>query len=181
MILFKIAVVWIVVAVILITLAVLAARKEQKLIDALPPDDREKFLTWKEQRPNHFGTWEEYQNEMALAQSLSLTDEKPMSYSQFVLSRRNQDLSLKESTGAAFLGLVCEAGEAGDVIKKHLYQGQPLNKEKAIEELGDVRFYLEWCCQMLGTTISELEKANVRKLEKRYATGFVPNVKRDAE
>lgn len=104
-----------------------------------------------------------------------------MHYTRFVKSRINPALSPRDNMGAAFLGLVCEAGEAGDVVKKHLYQGQPLNKEKVMAELGDVRFYLEWCCQVLGVSIHDIEEANILKLEKRYVDGFVPNVKRDGE
>lgn len=92
-----------------------------------------------------------------------------MMYRRYVKYRKNAALSLREEMGAAFMGLVCEAGEAGDVIKKHLYQGQPLNRERVLEELGDVRFYLEWCCHVLGTDIAELEEINIEKLEKRYA------------
>jgi NTP pyrophosphatase (non-canonical NTP hydrolase) len=99
-------------------------------------------------------------------------------YSRFVASRINKELTPAESLGSAFLGLVCEAGEAGDIIKKYLYQGQPLDREKLLRELGDVRFYLEWCCQLLRTSVPEIEELNIEKLEKRYPTGFVANVKR---
>lgn len=104
-----------------------------------------------------------------------------MHYTRFVKSRINPALSPRDGMGSAFLGLVCEAGEAGDVIKKHMYQGQALDRDKVIAELGDVRFYLEWCCLILGISIQDVEEANVLKLEKRYVSGFVPNVDRSGE
>lgn len=93
-------------------------------------------------------------------------------YRDFVLSRINSKLTDKEKLGAAFMGLVCEAGEAGDNIKKHLYQNKELDRDAVLAELGDVRFYLEWCCLVLGTDINAVEKGNVEKLSKRYPTGF---------
>ena len=76
-----------------------------------------------------------------------------------------------EMIGAA-LGLAGETGEVIDYIKKFLFQGKPWDKNKLIEELGDVRWYLEYMCISVGTTLEEVEEANVNKLRKRYPNGF---------
>ena len=49
------------------------------------------------------------------------------------------------------LGLVCEAGEAGDIIKKVVYHGHDLDEYELKKELGDVLWYLANICNVLGT------------------------------
>lgn len=70
------------------------------------------------------------------------------------------------------LGLVCEAGEFGDMVKKHLYQGHTLDLDKCKEELGDVLWYLANICNVLNIDLAEVAKGNVEKLKKRYPNGF---------
>lgn len=70
------------------------------------------------------------------------------------------------------LGLVCEAGEVGDMIKKELFHGHLVDKEKKIDELGDVLHYYQGVLQMYGITLEEVMEYNIRKLSKRYPGGF---------
>lgn len=70
------------------------------------------------------------------------------------------------------MGLAGEAGEVVDLLKKHLFHGHPLDKEKVREEVGDVLFYLAGLCTILGIPLSTAGESNVRKLEKRYPEGF---------
>lgn len=75
------------------------------------------------------------------------------------------------------MGLSGEAGEVTDLLKKYVHHNdkenpKPLNKEKLIEELGDVRWYIEYIALAAGFTIEDIEKANVAKLRKRYPNGF---------
>lgn len=70
------------------------------------------------------------------------------------------------------LGLVCEAGEFGDLIKKHLYHEHELNEDKILSELGDVFWYLANICNVLGLELEEVAKLNIMKLRKRYPDGF---------
>lgn len=70
------------------------------------------------------------------------------------------------------LGLVCEAGEFGDIIKKHLFQGHKLDREKVISELGDVMWYLNNICNVLDINIEDVANKNIEKLLKRYPNGF---------
>ncbi|WP_270943123.1 nucleoside triphosphate pyrophosphohydrolase family protein [Romboutsia lituseburensis] len=73
------------------------------------------------------------------------------------------------------LGLVCESGEVGDIIKKHLYHGHDLDKNKIVSELGDVMWYLNNICNVLDISIEEVAKSNIEKLMKRYPDGFSKN------
>lgn len=70
------------------------------------------------------------------------------------------------------MGLAGEAGECVDLVKKHLFHKVPLDREKLLKELGDVRWYFEVLCHAAGTTIEEVEKLNVEKLRKRFPNGF---------
>ena len=40
------------------------------------------------------------------------------------------------------MGLCGESGEAINIVKKHLAQGHPLDREALVRELGDVAWYL---------------------------------------
>ena len=70
------------------------------------------------------------------------------------------------------MGLNGEAGECIDIVKKMIFQGHELDREKLIEELGDVAWYLAVCCEGVGTTLEEVMLHNVEKLKKRYPDGF---------
>lgn len=72
----------------------------------------------------------------------------------------------------AATGISGEAGEFLDCIKKHVVYAQPLNRENAIEELGDLEFYMEQARQQLGVSREEVLAANVAKLEKRYPISY---------
>lgn len=72
----------------------------------------------------------------------------------------------------ASLGLAGESGEVVDLVKKHLFHGKALDREKLILELGDVRWYLESFAWILGTTMEEIEEANIAKLRARFPEGF---------
>lgn len=62
-----------------------------------------------------------------------------------------------------------EAGELFDAIKKFVIYNKPLDLENAIEELGDLEFYMEGLRQGLGITREQTLDANVAKLGTRYA------------
>jgi NTP pyrophosphatase (non-canonical NTP hydrolase) len=81
--------------------------------------------------------------------------------------------TFKERLIAGGLGLVGEAGEVADLLKKYLFHGKELNREELIAELGDVRWYLEHLCVTLKVSLEDIESANVAKLKARYPNGFV--------
>lgn len=66
------------------------------------------------------------------------------------------------------LGIVGEAGELSEAIKKNVAYNKPLDRENVIEELGDIEFYLEGLRQGLGIDRDETLSANYAKLGKRY-------------
>lgn len=72
------------------------------------------------------------------------------------------------------LGLCGEAGEAADVIKKHIGQGHELDKDKLLRELGDQLWYLARMADVLGTKLSEVAEKNRLKLLSRYPDKFTP-------
>ena len=71
----------------------------------------------------------------------------------------------------AGLGLTGEAGEVADIIKKHLYQGHDLPRDKIVEELGDLMWYVSLTTSLIGVDLKAVMQAN---LWWRYPNGFRP-------
>lgn len=90
-------------------------------------------------------------------------------YSEFV----SVLLSNPNATNIA-LGLVSEAGEFANEIRKMSFQSHPLDRVKLLKELGDVRFYLQAAYDFMGVTDNEVIVENMEKLTKRYPDGFTP-------
>lgn len=72
----------------------------------------------------------------------------------------------------AVIGLNGEAGEVIDIVKKACFQGHELDRERMIEELGDVSWYLAVCCEALDVSLEEVMERNIDKLMARYPEGF---------
>lgn len=70
------------------------------------------------------------------------------------------------------MGLCGEAGEAIDILKKHLFQGHDLDKEHLAKELGDVAWYLAVSADALGYDLETVLLMNVEKLRARYPKCF---------
>lgn len=66
------------------------------------------------------------------------------------------------------VGIVGEAGELIDAVKKAVIYRKPLDRENVVEELGDIEFYLEGLRQAYGITREETIAGNIAKLGKRY-------------
>lgn len=77
------------------------------------------------------------------------------------------------------MGLSGEAGEALDVLKKHLFQEHWLDRLHLAKELGDVAWYLAVSADALGFTLEEIFQMNVDKLRARYPDGFDANRSRN--
>lgn len=86
----------------------------------------------------------------------------------------NRSLSDNEQLLNQVIGLVGEAGEVLDLIKKYRYQGHDLNKKKLTEELGDVFYYLAGIATATGIELENVAQGNIDKLLKRYPDGFDP-------
>ena len=66
----------------------------------------------------------------------------PNEYQKLAMTTLNKDLSKKDVLINGVMGLCGESGEVIDLVKKHLHQGHEINKEKIIDELGDVCWYI---------------------------------------
>jgi len=66
------------------------------------------------------------------------------------------------------VGVVGEAGELIDAVKKHVIYGKELDRDNMIEELGDIEFFMEGIRQILGISRKETLDWNMAKLSVRY-------------
>lgn len=70
------------------------------------------------------------------------------------------------------MGLAGEAGEAIDILKKHMFQGHELDRQQLALELGDVAWYLALSADAIGYTMNDIFRMNIEKLQARYPNGF---------
>ena len=84
---------------------------------------------------------------------------------------KNKQITDEQITNAV-MGIAGEAGEICDMWKKVMFHKHPLDKAKLLNEIGDVRYYLEVLTYMLGETMENIEELNIDKLNKRYPNGF---------
>lgn len=80
------------------------------------------------------------------------------------------DLSDDKALQHAVCGLTEEAGEVAGLLKREVYQGKPVSRERWVDEMGDVLWYLIVTARCKGITMDEVFMYNERKLEKRYGT-----------
>lgn len=66
------------------------------------------------------------------------------------------------------LGVAGEAGEFVDCVKKHTVYGRPLDKANAIEELGDLLWFVALGCKAMGVSMDTVAEQNIGKLRLRY-------------
>lgn len=88
-------------------------------------------------------------------------------------------MSEETTLTVAVLGLCGESGEVADVLKKALAHGHDLDADKIKKELGDILWYVAACAHFLDTSMDEIMRANVRKLEERYPKGFDSKISRE--
>ena len=84
----------------------------------------------------------------------------------------NKSLSEKEQLANMVIGASCEFSEAGDSLKKYLFQGHELDKKHIEEELGDTMFYICNLATLLDINMEDVLEKNIEKLNKRYKNGF---------
>jgi NTP pyrophosphatase (non-canonical NTP hydrolase) len=68
----------------------------------------------------------------------------------------------------AALGTCGEAGELADAIKKEIIYGKPMDRANIVEELGDLRFYIQAVMNLYKITEQEVLQSNAHKLAQRY-------------
>lgn len=69
-------------------------------------------------------------------------------------------------------GLVTEAGEFTDVLKKYEFYGKDFDVVNLVEELGDLLWYVAIACDTIGTSFEEIMERNIAKLKARYGEKF---------
>lgn len=93
-------------------------------------------------------------------------------YQKLAMTTLNPGLSKKDVLINGVMGLCGEAGEAIDIVKKHLHQGHTLDKEKLAKELGDVAWYLAETAWALDIPLEDILQGNIDKLKRRFPEGF---------
>ena len=93
-------------------------------------------------------------------------------YQKLAMTTLNPALTEKEVVINAGMGLCGESGEVIDLIKKWFAQGHELNRERIIDELGDIAWYIAEMATALGVTLEDVLTHNIDKLKSRYPDGF---------
>ena len=96
-------------------------------------------------------------------------------YQKLAMKTLNPSLNKKEILVNGVMGLNGESGEVIDIVKKHMFQGHELDKEKIKKELGDVMGYVAEVCEALDLSLDEVMEGNIEKLRKRFKDGFTVN------
>jgi len=80
----------------------------------------------------------------------------------------NLELTDDERLLDASAGLAEEAGEVLSHVRKHLFQGRPLDHEAVLLELGDALWCLAIAADTLGVSLQDVAQRNVEKLRSRH-------------
>lgn len=72
----------------------------------------------------------------------------------------------------AVMGIVTEAGELMDALKKHFIYGKALDRVNVLEEGGDLEWYIALLLTVLNSRHGEIFTVNVAKLRARYPNKF---------
>src|SRR5215208_6096422 len=80
----------------------------------------------------------------------------------------NPSLGETERLIDAAAGLAEEAGEALSLVRKHLYQGKALDRERLEKELGDALWCLAMTARAAGISLDSIAAANIAKLRTRH-------------
>ncbi|WP_067840614.1 nucleoside triphosphate pyrophosphohydrolase family protein [Nocardia lijiangensis] len=81
-------------------------------------------------------------------------------------------LSTREDILLGAIGLCGESGEVAELVKKHVFHGDQLDRTLLIGEMGDVLWYLAHLANALGVSLEDVAARNVEKLRRRYPDGF---------
>ena len=81
-------------------------------------------------------------------------------YQKLAMTTLNKELNKKDILINGVMGLCGESGEVIDIVKKHLSQGHPLDKEHILDELGDVAWYLAETAYALDTDLNTVLENN---------------------
>ena len=108
-------------------------------------------------------------------QKYCLTTEKTPTYMVDVhgaIGPKGEPSPVLSRVDHAAKGMVTEAGEVVDMLKKHSCYGKTFDKVNALEEVGDTLWYCSILLDALGYSFEDAMQACVNKLQKRYPQGF---------
>ncbi|HEX6316808.1 MAG TPA: nucleoside triphosphate pyrophosphohydrolase family protein [Gemmatimonadaceae bacterium] len=91
-------------------------------------------------------------------------------YQQAAARTLNTQLTDEEKLLDAAAGIAEEAGEVLAHVRKHLYQGRGLDRERLAEELGDVLWCVAAVATVSGLELSAIGRRNREKLAARHGT-----------
>lgn len=66
------------------------------------------------------------------------------------------------------LGMVTEASEIADVMKKHIAYGREIDIVNIKEELGDLLWFIMGMCETINLDVEDVMQTNINKLAVRY-------------
>jgi len=103
--------------------------------------------------------------------AFKIVDVTPIDYSYWVEDKivTEGDTRLVENT----LGLVGEAGEVAEKIKKYFRDNTKVSQKEIIKELGDVVFYATALSNYFYSNLSEVMQTNMDKLNDRARRGTI--------
>ncbi len=103
--------------------------------------------------------------------AFSIVNVTPMEYSYWVEDKivTEGDTRLVENT----LGLVGEAGEVAEKIKKYLRDNTKVSQKEIVKELGDVIFYATALANYFYSNLPEVMETNMDKLNDRSKRGVI--------
>jgi NTP pyrophosphatase (non-canonical NTP hydrolase) len=93
-------------------------------------------------------------------------------YQKAAARTMNPRLTDQEKLLDAAAGIAEEAGEVLAHVRKHLYQGKELDKERLAEELGDVLWSVTAAASAAELSLGQIGAANVAKLQSRWPNGM---------
>lgn len=93
-------------------------------------------------------------------------------YEREAARTRNPALTERDRKLDAASGLAEESAEVLALLRKHLMQDRPLERDALVLELGDVLWCLAAVAADHAITLEEVADANVAKLRARYPNGF---------
>lgn len=91
---------------------------------------------------------------------------------QKLAQRTSNTKTYMDKIECGLMGLNGEAGECIDILKKYKFQGHVLDKNKIVDELGDVLWYIAETAAGLEMTLEDIATHNIEKLITRYPKGF---------
>tara|TARA_R110002153_G_scaffold128995_1_gene277577 strand:+ start:1260 stop:1619 length:360 start_codon:yes stop_codon:yes gene_type:complete len=102
---------------------------------------------------------------------VNMIDVRPQDYSYWVEGKivTEGETRLIENT----LGLVGEAGEVAEKIKKMLRDSNKVSPDEIVKELGDVVFYATALANYFDSSLTEVLQANMDKLNSRAKRGVI--------